>query len=126
MNQFLLRISAVAAVSILVGTGVAWAQHALSGDEIARRFSDTRVDIVAHGKTGDTAMTLVFRPDGTVVSQRAGRADITGRWRIDERGLHCTQWETNKETCAQIVENPDGTYLRVHEAKVRATWRPAR
>jgi len=24
------------------------------------------------------------------------------------------------------VENPDEAYLRVHEAKVRATWRPAR
>jgi hypothetical protein len=100
--------------------------HVSLRDEIAQRFSDKTIDIIGHRETGDVPMTLLFRPDGSVVSQRAGRADITGHWRIDERGLHCTQWETNRETCAQIVENPDGTYLRVHEGKVRATWRRVR
>lgn len=46
---------------------------------------------------------MYFSPDGTVRGVRGG-VKKNGKWRVDENGNHCVQWEGKKEGCASITK----------------------
>ncbi len=110
-----------AGVALVIVSGSAFAQQALSGDEIARLVTGKTVEVTFHLQK-DARFRSYFAPDGSAVSRRIGGSDTEGKWRIAEGNLHCTQWGKRNETCAQIVKDADDTYRRIEAGTVRATW----
>lgn len=98
------------------------AQQQLSGDDIARLVTGKSVEIVVHVQN-DARNTLYFSKDGNALSRSEGGRVTNGKWRISDDGLHCTQWGSRPETCAQIVKQPDGSFKRIEGGAIRATWR---
>lgn len=103
----------VAAVLLLAGAGTAFAEEALSGDEIKGVVSGATVD----GQMSDgTAYSEYYDADGTIKGK-----DYQGKWTI-EGDMMCFAYQADgsDKACWQVAKNADGVAW-MKDGKVEGT-----
>jgi len=116
--------------SIFTGAGLlacalAYSQAApaqqLSGEEIRNLVTGNTADVTTFVPQNGKARNY-FAADGSGQALNTKGSVVQGKWRITSDNQHCTQWGQRTESCVQVIKQPDGTYNRVRDGVVRATW----
>jgi hypothetical protein len=97
-----------------------FAEDVLSGEEIRALISGKTVMATTANRTKNIDLKQYYAADGTAISASSTKS-LNGVWRINDQGLHCTQWEGKEETCAKIVKAGDG-YQRIEGDTLRGNW----
>ncbi|QEX21669.1 hypothetical protein FRZ61_15980 [Hypericibacter adhaerens] len=74
----------------------------LSGSEIKQLLSDK----TAYGYRGDTAYSVYFSPDGTMIEEQKDGKKRIGHW-VAKQTQHCVTWQDGVENCMSLYRDRD-------------------
>jgi hypothetical protein len=72
----------------------------LSGSEIKQLLSDK----TAYGYRGDTAYSVYFAPDGTMIEEQKDGKKRIGHW-VAKQTQHCVTWQDGTENCMSLYRD---------------------
>lgn len=104
-------ISSIAVIFGLLMSGLAQAGDYVAGDKLAGLVVDKTIR-AKHLKKG-FEFSVYFDKDGKTAYRKQG-GDVTQTTYRIEGNKHCLHWK-GKDRCAQILDNGDGTYVRVNK-----------
>lgn len=94
------------------------AQVQLGMDELKALVTDNTVDV--RNLSGGQDFRVHYAASGQMIVQRSDAVEIHGRWDVRVDGSHCVS--VDREVCAKVVKNADGTYMRIVDGVPSFKW----
>jgi hypothetical protein len=113
------KLIALASIVATLGLTIvmpASAEKTLSAEDLNVLISGKTADGYHNKK--DFSFKNYFDPNGTLTRRTADGHVSTAKWRIDDNGEQCVQWEgSRKERCGPFVDNGDGSISKTRKGK---------